>query len=341
MGRARPGIEPQASGYSSAATKVIGMADPFSPDAFYTSAREFALSALEAHHAGNRRRVPLDAGTALEHLAKACLAQRSPALLAELKGNSSINSLIGLLRIEGASVPVSIRTVSLSEALNRAGLFVRARASKEDLQILVELRNGVVHAAEDAEVEERILAAFVQQADALLKGFGRAREDFWGGQLDVVDTLLVDLGDKLVKRVEVRLASALAMLERRKSADGETVLSMLRALSQSAPLAANQRFCLCPVCDSFAIATGEHSVEWVPDDSDKEAGQVANADREVWFTAQAFRCPVCGLRLDSEAEIDAAGIRTAWQIEDADWRDYEPGFNEDAYEHLDDEMYKR
>jgi hypothetical protein len=313
------------------------MADPFSPDTFYTGAREFALSALEAHHAGNRRRVPLDAGTALEHLAKACLARRSPALLAELKGNSSINSLIGLLRIEGASVPASLRTVGLSEALTRVGLFVRSKASKEDLQILVDLRNGIVHAAEDAEVEERILAAFAQQADALLTDLSRAREDFWGGQLEVVDALLMDFSDKLVHRVEVRLASALAMLERRKANDGETVLSVLRALSKSAPLTANQRLCLCPVCDSFAIATGEHTVEWVPGDWDKETGQVTNVDGEVWFTAQAFLCPVCCLRLDSEAEIDATGIATAWQIEDADWRDYESEYNEDDYEHLDDE----
>jgi len=159
------------------------MADPFSPDAFYGSAGEFALSALEAHHAGNHRRVPLDAGTALEHLAKACLARRSPALLAELKGESSIGSVIGLLRIEGAGVPAIVRTVGLSGALERAGRFVRSKAAKDDLGILVDMRNGIVHAAEGAEVEERILAAFVQQADALLADLGRDREDFWGGQL--------------------------------------------------------------------------------------------------------------------------------------------------------------
>ena len=59
----------------------------FSPDAFYRGAREFARSALEAHHAGNHRRVALDAGTAVEHLAKACLARRSRALLAELRNS--------------------------------------------------------------------------------------------------------------------------------------------------------------------------------------------------------------------------------------------------------------
>jgi hypothetical protein len=142
------------------------MADPFSPDAYYVSAREFALSALEAHHAGNHRRVPLDAGTALEHLAKACLARRSPALLAELKGDSSVSSLIGLLRIEGTGVPAKIRTIGLSEALRRIERFVRSKAVKDDLLTLVDMRNGIVHAAAAAEVEEVILTAFVQHTDS-------------------------------------------------------------------------------------------------------------------------------------------------------------------------------
>ena len=270
-------------------TKVIGMADPFSPDAFYESAREFALSALEAHHAGNHRRVPLDAGTALEHLAKACLARRSPALLAELKGDSSIGSVIGLLRIEGAGGPAIVRTVGLSGALARAGLFVRSKAAKDDLRILVDMRNGIVHAGENAEVEERILAAFAQQADALLADLGRDREDFWRGQLPVVDALLKDASDKLAHRVDVRLAAAAAMLERRKATEGDAVLSMLRALSESAPLTASQRLHRCPVCESFGIATGGHGVEWVPADWDKETGRVTNVDGEVWFTAQASR----------------------------------------------------
>ena len=54
------------------------MADPFTPDAFYASAQEFALRALDAHHTGDHRCVPLFAGTAVEHLAKACLVRRSP-----------------------------------------------------------------------------------------------------------------------------------------------------------------------------------------------------------------------------------------------------------------------
>ena len=48
------------------------VSDPLSPEAFYESARDFAQRALQAHHAGEFRRVALEAGTALEHLAKAC-----------------------------------------------------------------------------------------------------------------------------------------------------------------------------------------------------------------------------------------------------------------------------
>ena len=256
-------------------------ADPFSPDVFYVSAGEFALSALEAHHAGNHRRVPLDAGTALEHLAKACLARRSPALLAELKGDSSIGSVIGLLRLEGARIPAIVRTVGLSGALARADLFVRSKAAKNDLRILVDMRNGIVHAAEDAEVEERILVAFVQQPDTLLADLGRDRKDFWRGQLPVVDALLKDASDKLTHRVEVRFAAAAAMLERRKADEGDAVLGVLRAVSESVPLTAGQRLHRCPVCESSGIATGDHGVEWVPTGWDKETGQVTSVDGEV------------------------------------------------------------
>jgi hypothetical protein len=318
------------------------MADPFSLEAFYRSAREFALSALEAHHADNHRRVPLDAGTALEHLAKACLAQRSPVLLAELKSESSVQSLIGLLRIEGAMVPAKIRTIAMSGALARVELFVRSKAAKDDLRILVEMRNGTIHAAEDAAVEERILGAFVQQVEALLAHRRRDCRDFWGGQLPVVDALLKDASNKLAHRVEVRLTAAAARLEGRNVTEGEAVIRVLRLAIESAVLTADQRLRTCPICDSFAIVTGEHTVEWVPADWDKETGQVTNVEGEVWFIARAFHCRICGLRLDTESEIDAAGMDTAWQIEDADWRDYEPEYDDDeAYERWREERHER
>jgi hypothetical protein len=97
--------------------------------------------------------------------------------------------------------------VGLAQSLKRVDRFVKSKTDDRDLDTLVDMRNGVVHAAENVEVEERILAAFAQRTDVLLGDLGRDRKDFWGGQLTVVDALLKDASDKLAHRVEVRLAA--------------------------------------------------------------------------------------------------------------------------------------
>jgi hypothetical protein len=100
------------------------------------------------------------------------------------------------------------------------------------------MRNGTIHGAE---VEERILAAFAQQADALRAELRQDLHDFWGSQLPVVDALLNGASNKLAHRVEVGLAAAAAMLERRSVTQGEAVISVLRLATESAPLTADQR----------------------------------------------------------------------------------------------------
>jgi hypothetical protein len=302
------------------------MVTSFSPERYYESAREFARTALEAHHAGNYRRVPLDAGTALEHLAKACLARRSPALLAELKSESSVHSLIWLLGIEGAKVARKVRTIGLSDALSRVGLFITSAAVPDDLQTLVEMRNGVVHGAEDMEVEERILAAFVQHADALLKDLDQDRGEFWEGQLTVVDALLSDASDKMAHRVEVKFAAARASYER-EYGDLPTrqaaLLKAAREVVRPLTFTRQQREMNCPVCRSAGVAAGEHLVWWDVAEWDEEGTSPRELDGTVVFAADRFECRVCGLRLDSRAELISAGVKPEWEIEGADWRDYE------------------
>lgn len=43
-------------------------------------------------------------------------------------------------------------------------------------------------------------------------------------------------------------------------------------------------------------------------------GHSARRLTAVWFTAQKFRCPVCNLRLDSQAEIEEAKVDTSREI---------------------------
>jgi hypothetical protein len=85
-------------------------------DELYASAAKFAQSALDAHHKDDHQRVAIDVGTSLEHLTKACLANRSPAFLVELKpGNWE-----SLAQLCGHSQPhlKQLRTVGLVEPAN-------------------------------------------------------------------------------------------------------------------------------------------------------------------------------------------------------------------------------
>lgn len=306
------------------------MADPFSVEAFYESARDFAISALEAHHSGRHRRVAIEAGTALEHLMKAALASRSPVLVADLGSDSGLAYVTGILGIEGwAGGPASVRTVGMAQARSRIEHLTRPKAvDRKAIDRLVAMRNGTVHAAAVAEVEESVLAAFALYSDLLLSDLGRERSDYWGGQLAVVDALLQGNSDKLTQQCEVRLAAAEAYLEERYAAMGEAVMKVIISLSKSIALDPNQRFHRCPVCGADGVAIGEHGVEYEPADWD-ETGAVSNMVPTVWFTAYSFRCNVCWLLLDSTDLIDKA-FDPVWEIEGANWRDYEPDFYDDG-----------
>jgi hypothetical protein len=187
--------------------KEMSKPHELTPDALYDSAVSFARTALDAYHSGESRRVALDACTALEHLAKACLASRSPALLTEFRGESKRNSLLQLLGLPEGK-PLQLRTVGLRAALNRAKTFVSSKASSDALETLVELRDGAVHIGNNIAVEETLLVAFVQFAESLLLDLGRNRTVFWGNQLTVVDALLAEASDNVAHRVSVKMEAA-------------------------------------------------------------------------------------------------------------------------------------
>src|SRR5262249_19411670 len=152
----------------------------------------------------------------------------------------------------------------LWDALTRVRLFVASNASPDDLRTLVDMRDGVVHAAQEAELEARIMTAFVQHADALLTDLGRDRADFWAEQLGVVDALLADATDKVAPRVAIRLAHAEARYAHEYGSMAPTVARIVRAAREvtSAALASDQAVMRCPVCESHGIAIGDFDVEF-------------------------------------------------------------------------------
>jgi len=275
-----------------------------------------------AHSRREFRRVTVDSATCLEHLLKACLATRSPALIVDLRrGEQSFSSLVQVLGIADAQPPQNLRTVSLRDALTRMNRFIPPPTSPEDIQTLIDMRDGTIHSGSDGEVEERLVVAFIQYAEALLKDLGRQRDWFWGDQLEVVDALLVASSDKTMRQVRIKLASAAANYQRINSSISFDMQAAVRWFAVNDDPDFDQDIIDCPACGSPVLARGYHWVEWNFEQQDD--GRFLRTDGKVWFWAYSIDCRICHLSLTSHAEILAAGLQEKWLVEDADPSEYE------------------
>jgi hypothetical protein len=276
-------------------------------DSLVESASGFAQGALQAH-GQDPRRVALEAGTALEHLAKAALAHRSPVLLAEIqRGNFA--DLLQLLGFPRSDIR-PLRTVGLRGALDRIEVFVAPRGSRDDLRTLADMRDGTVHAAMDDEVETRLLATFVQYADELLHDLGRDRAEFWDGQIEVVDTLLTDASERIGRDVAVKLAQARAFFTDHYGEAPAELIEVIRRVAEPRRERFDQMSAECPVCESMGLVTGTSDLLWVPDEYDQ--GRIISSHDEEWFIPSAFECRVCNLRLNSINETETVGGFDSW-----------------------------
>jgi hypothetical protein len=85
------------------------------------------------------------------------------------------------------------------------------------------------------------------------------------------------------------------------------------------------------------VGTGFRAVEARDYERDPD-GNILRPILSVSFYAESFACPVCGLKLDSPAEIEAAGMESPWDEGTEGVDVYSPPYDEDAeYERWRDE----
>jgi hypothetical protein len=186
--------------------------------------------------------------------------------------------------------------------------------------LLIDLRDGVVHAALDEEVEERLLVAFVQHADAILADMSRPRTGFWGEQLDVVDALLADASDRVTHRVNVKLAQARAAFTKRYGEMPDELQDLIRRMAPRTGLS-DEAVADCPACGSVGVAEGEY---WVDGDVEFDHEGEPYSWSVVKLTAEKFSCAQCDLRLSTQAELAAAGMQQVWEMPDLVPSDFTP-----------------
>lgn len=249
-------LEPLAAGSNSGSRRCGGLVrwnflvTPTPAIELRTSAADFAKSSLRAHVAGDRPVFLLHAATALEQLAKAFLASIHGSLIAA----NDFNSLLHLCdhSIRSRTPRSRMRTITANEALTRVGQLVPSIDNlKIQLQLLIGVRNGVVHAGQvDANVD--VLVPFLRACEHLLAEIQNGnRNAFWGDLVEIVDARLVESADT----AKVTVADALAIARQRfadryEEMDQELKSVLIKTVENSyAPGKYEQTLSTCLACE--------------------------------------------------------------------------------------------
>jgi hypothetical protein len=277
------------------------------------SSEKFCRSALRERLDGESARFLLHAGTGLEHLVKAFLAGHHPALIVDAKndrqGDASILHAVGLGRY--SRLPLDqIRTISMRDAVRRAALILpRLGELEKQLSVLADVRNGVAHIGLPGRLAEEILTPFLQAVSLILEARDVVEQDFWDEVLyPVVQTHLDEQAEVAELQAQESIAAAKAVFEQR-NVFGEPVLVAIES-GYDRP-SADGELVDCPACGRKAEVVGRTTVHWEADfERDKYTGEAdfAGMYPEAEFHAEGLLCRICGLVLDSSAEIAAAGL---------------------------------
>ncbi|TJZ93210.1 hypothetical protein [Actinacidiphila oryziradicis] len=261
-------------------------------------AERFARSAMDAHTKDDSEVFLLHAGVSIERLAKAVLAETSPFLLMEMKGSDDT-----LFHLTGVREAAKVRTIGAAQSITRLRKMGRLPIKDDDLDELIELRNGVAHLIPDNDDSFDGLAVFARTTRQLLAGLSVTEVDFWGIWASMVEITLNDVMEqaardlgRLTEQAKVRLSQRIDKLPP-AAAEAYVESMMVRSphintrsmiLQVSLPKE-------CPTCGYMGqITTGPPPLA--------EKGRLGEA------YPVAFNCQICSLYLGTSDLLTAAGM---------------------------------
>ncbi|MEW1751044.1 hypothetical protein ACIQU1_12020 [Streptomyces angustmyceticus] len=273
------------------------MDDSLSYESFYQGAKKAAHKAMDDHGRAEYDEFALHAGVAVEKLAKAALAAKNPVYIAEIR-NGSADMVMHL----GGHVQLGeekVRTVGATEAIKRLRKIGVLKADT-DLDLLIEMRNGAVHAVPDSALAKGMISPLARTIETLLSDVSRPLDDFWERWTKAVRDAVDEQRDAVFQDVQLRISQARHRLEDRLEG-----LPLPKELRHRPKMSGFNFFfgaenpdgdgdivsvtggAGCPACGREAQVTVEPS-------SDK--GTVA----------VALTCPWCQLHLNGPEEIEAS-----------------------------------
>jgi hypothetical protein len=289
----------------------------------YESATRFLHAALRAEDVHGHLPL-LHAATAIEHLAKARLAEINPLLLADAKQSPSVLLWLADETKHALPMPRGLRTIGLDRAIEIVGRRAALDPYRKTLDELREHRNGVAHFGEaDAGAADRLLPEVLAVVRALTDGLVADPDSIFGEYRDLAAAQLAAYDEQEAREYAVRVEQAKVRFQaRHPTMTGEIRGALSRELRHRG-LARRETFdeqvAPCPVCGLPAHLDGELLVsidvdaDWNPD------GTMYHAFPVVEYRPFSLRCSTCGLILDSPGLIDRSGALENWHVDPSDW----------------------
>ena len=302
------------------ASKFSGKSDRSLDVVLATSSRRFVDRAFACHEQSDWEGFIVQAGIAIELLAKAVLAKLNPLLIADTRNEKS---LLALARSGSrGKLPGSVRTISAETALRRArDIGVPINRFENDIRALREARNRIVHSGDfDPVVVERGFDGWVRSMVALCEHAEYAMDLVFGANTHLIGIHMKEYVDNLESLWKMRRGSAELRWQ------GDRIISdpvefqhrfnLLRNELDSAN--ANDpttQWVPCAVCGLPAQLFGEFEPE---PDYDREGDEVWISGFYYNFIPTLFHCQSCGLNLDSRGLIEESGMLDTWELDQMD-----------------------
>lgn len=291
-------------------------------DRLRRSAQSYARSALiHITSDDDRVRGAIDAGVAVEHMAKALLATLSPALIADR--NADLDTMLHLTGFGQLAKcgPHEVKTIGAHEACLRCARIVPSfNYTLQTDQALFTARNGGAHLAwAPDEVARESARIMVRLLEPLIKTMGLDRAKFWGDMASVADTLLDEKASQISAGLEMKLAAAKSRLDARLAGLGANERELVLKALSSQPFHTNDEEPYeCPACGQTGVVycelqdTGQPEFEYEQVDYDEFIYHGGHINQTAY--GSNFKCDACGLDLDYD-EMEAAEMLTEYERE--------------------------
>jgi len=314
------------------ATKQPAVTAALSAEALMGKSQAYIGRALTAKAAGSMGDYQLWASLALELVGKAALAKIHPCLVADP------NSSTSLFAAAGMNVGTDIKTIIAKTLFDRLS-HVSKRFDKKSQEFCTNMslkRNAELHSGE-APFEGAVAASwegrYWHTAEMILEAGGSSIESWLGAdKAKAPKQLLAEYNHATAEAAKIRVETAAEAFAGRPRKDREEAHARAAAIEiwnmrRSFRLVADHLWAaVCPACKSRAFLAG---VKYNEEASEDEAEWPDEEMVDVFFVAEEFLCPSCGLHLDSREAIEAVGLEVETVQAEARQREYEPDYGND------------